>query len=528
MAAGHLPNLALLRDIGCYLPLQSTVPPATFPAWTTCVTGVNPGRHGVFDFTELDVQQGSGARGQGPGLRFVNATHRMVPALWNILSEAGKRVGVLGVPATYPPEPVNGFMVAGFDSPVATGIDRSFVYPSSLYDAVRGWAFAEFQESRIGPGWHARALARLLGKIAEKERIAQGLLEREPWDFFMVVFGESDTVAHHFWLFHDPESPRHRADAPHRPGPQDAILQVYRRLDTAVGKLREAAGSDVTVGVVSDHGFGGTGTGVVHLNNWLAEQGHLRFTSGTGSVAKRLALAAVPERWQGALFRRFRGFAARAEAKSRFGGIDWPHTTAWSEELNYFPSIRVNLRGREPDGQVPPGDYEAFCRDLCALLEGWAPIKKAWRRDELYSGPFVSRAPDIVLELALENGYSHSCLRSRGGRPPRQDPFRRIGPDEFFGGKEHGMTGSHRPVGVLFLSKPSDATWARLEDVAPTVLAELSVPGPEMEGADLLGACPASVPPRPPSPPSACRPRPYSPEEERIVEQRLRDLGYLE
>ena len=501
---GRLPALAGLRDRGAYLQLRSTTPPATFPAWTSCATGVNPGRHGVFDFTEVIPGQ--------YGLRFVNATYRTAPALWNTLSNAGKRVGVLGVPGTYPPEPVNGFMVSGFDSPVATSIDRTFVYPRDLYEAVRNWRFADFQESRIGPGWHAMARERLLAKVDAKATVALRLFQREPWDFFMVVFGESDTVAHHFWLFHDENSPRHR------PGYETAIRDVYERLDAAVGTLTDAAGSDVTVAVVSDHGFGGAGTGVVHLNNWLAEQGYLAFSPGGDGYLKRLALAATPARWRGLLFRRFRGMAANAESRSRFGGIDWANTRAWSEELNYFPSVRVNLAGREPQGQVAPQDYEVFCRDLCAQLEAWQPIRRAWRRAELYDGPYVERAPDIILELALEDGYSHSCLRSRGG-----PPFRRIGPGEVFGGKERGMTGNHRGLGVCFLSKPTICGEARIEDIAPTVLAELGVAGLAMDGTSLSEPYKESVVEQ-----SVDHEHSYSPDEERVIEARLRDLGYFE
>jgi len=504
MDEGWLPHLARLRERGNYCRLASTTPPATFPAWTTCVTGVNPGRHGILDFTEMKPGEYA--------LRFVNATYRKAPALWNILSDAGKRVGILGVPVTYPPEPVNGFMVSGFDSPVCSGIDRSFVYPAGLFPEVRGWRFAELQETNVGPGWHDKALPKLLHKIADKEAIAAKLLVREPWDFFMVVFSESDTVAHHFWLFHDSNSPRHRQ------GPKDAIRQVYERLDAAVGALADAAGEGVTVGVVSDHGFGGAGTGVVHLNNWLAEQGYLRFAPGRRPLLKTLAMTLTPERWRGVLFRRLRGLAANVEGRSRFGGIDWAKTQAWSEELNYFPSIRVNLEGREPLGQVAPEGYGAFCEELCRRLEAWEPVKKAWRREELYFGQYTGWAPDIILELALEDGYSHSCLRSCGG-----PSFRRIGPDEYLGGKERGMNGSHRPTGVFFLSRPAPAPAARIEDIAPTVLAELDVPAPPMDGTPLLGGGHAA------SDSAAARDeRHYTPAQERAIEERLRRLGYLE
>lgn len=505
MDAGRLPNLSALRNRGAFLPCASTVPPATFPAWTTCVTGVNPGRHGIVDFTVLDHE----AR----ALRFMNATRRDAPAIWSVLSAAGKRVCVLGVPATYPPETVNGVLVSGFDSPVAQGVDRSFVYPAERYRQVCGWKFADFQEGSIGPGWHKRALERLLEGVATKERIATELLAEEPWDFFMLVFGESDTVSHHFWLFHDKHSPRYR------PGFDDAIERVYQRLDTAVGRLVETAGDDVFVAVVSDHGFGGAGTGVVHLNNWLAEQGDLAFAPARGSLLKSAALRFTPERWRGALFRRFQPLAARAESRSRFAGIDWRHTRAWSEELNYLPSIRVNLKGRDPEGTIAPEDYDGYCRDLCARLEAWDVVARAYRRDEIYDGPHVERAPDIVVELALENGYSYSALRARGG-----PAFRRIGEHEYLGGKEKGMTGNHRPTGVLLMSAPTSATACTLLDVAPTVYAALGVPGPPMEGRSLLGSIATAAFNGKSAPAEAV----YTAAESAAIEARLRDLGYFE
>ncbi len=507
MDAGALPNLAALRASGCYVPCDSTVPPATFPAWTTCVTGVNPGRHGIFDFTEIPP----GSR----ELRFVNSTFRRAPALWDAVAAAGGRSGILGVPATYPPEPTPGFMVSGFDSPVTTRPDASFVHPRSLYPRVRAWRFADFQESRIGPGWHAMALPRLLDAIDRKTAIACDLLRSERPDFFMVVFGESDTVAHHFWLFHDPASPRHVPD-----GPAHAIRDVYMRLDAAVGRLIEAADDRCVVGVVSDHGFGGAGAGVVHLNNRLAETGWLGFQPGGRSLAKSLALRLTPPGLRGALFRRFRRQAARAEAQSRFGGIDWARTRAWSEELPYFPSIRINLRGRDPDGQVDPADYDRVCADLCAELTAWPPIDRALHRDEAYTGPYVDAAPDILLIPALEDGYAHSFLRARGG-----PAFRRIAPSEMLGGKERGMNGVHRPTGVLFLSEPSPVGRATLCDVAPTILAAMGVPAPPIEGTSLLDVAPvASDDALPEDAPRA----PYAPNEERIIEDRLRALGYFE
>jgi len=502
---GKLPNLKSIAERGSLLPCASTTPFATFPAWTTCTTGVNPGKHGIIDFTRM--KQGEYA------IQFVNSTARRTPALWNTLSEAGKRCCILGVPATYPPEPLNGIMISGFDSPVTTGIDASFVYPQSEYPSLKQWTFADFQESNIGDGWHDMALQKLLKGIENKERMACELLNREPWDFFMMVYGESDTVSHHFWMFHDPDSPRFK------PGHETAIQQVYERLDQAVGKMMASAGDDVVVGIVSDHGFGGSGTGVVHLNNWLAENGYLKFAPGKESLLKKMALTLTPESIRGSLFRRFEGLASKAESQSRFSGIDWEYTTAWSEELNYFPSIRINMKDREPNGQVLSTAYDSFVRELCGKLEAWEPIAHAWPRGDLYTGDHIERAPDIVVELALEDGYSHSCLRARGG-----EPFRRLEPHEYPGGKERGMNGNHRDTGIFMWSDPIEAQSTSLLDVTPTIFDALGVHGPSMDGTSLLSSHTSSE-----SHPGTTTPEaPYTPEQEAAIESRLRDLGYFE
>ncbi|HQL95927.1 MAG TPA: alkaline phosphatase family protein [Candidatus Hydrogenedentes bacterium] len=515
MDDGVLPNLRALAAAGALLPLESVTPPATFPAWTTCVTGVNPGRHGVFDFTEMV-----------PGryaVRFVNGSFRRAPAVWDVLSRAGRRVVVAGVPATWPPEPVNGLMLSGFDSPVATSVDASFVYPRARAAEAAGWRFADFQEGHIGPGWHAEALRRLLRGIEAKERILLNWARTEPWDFFMAVFGESDTVSHHFWMFHDPQSPRY-------PGPNpfsDAIRDVYARLDAAVGRLVDAAGPDTLVMVVSDHGFTGAGTTVVHLNNRLAEMGLLRYLPGGGrdSLLKRLGLSVVPERARGALFRRLRGVAGGAESRSRFGGLDWANTRAYSEELGYFPSVRVNLRGRDPQGTVAPEDYDTFVAELCARLREWDVIADAVPRARLYNGAHVDRAPDVVLSLKAERGYAPVCVRARSG-----GAVRTLTEAEYPGGKERGMNGVHRNPGVLAVNRPVVAGGPErpsLLDIAPTVLSALGVTGPDMEGRPLFAPGPRTAD-TPPADGGDGNARPYSPEEEALLEERLRSLGYLE
>ncbi len=508
---GRLPSLAKLKRQGALLPMRGVMPPVTYPAWTTCVTGVNPGRHGIVDFTEVI-----------PGryaLRFLNSTDRKVPALWNILSEADRRVCVLGVPGAYPPEPVNGILMAGFDSPVADSIDRSFVYPASAYPKVRGWGFAEFQEHRITPQWYGNALHSLERKIAVKEAVALELLSEEPWDFFMVVFGEADTVSHHFWPMEDPSSPRHDATMKY---PAHPIRRIYERLDVAVGNLLEHVDENTLVIVVSDHGFGGSHIKAIHLNNFLAEQGWLHYTGSPKNLLKKAALRFLPVRGRGRLFRRFKRQAERAESRARFGGIQWGFTRAWSEELDYFPSVRLNLAGREPEGTIDPNRYDETVEALCRVLETHPGVARAYSRTQVYHGPYCDKASDILLDLAWVEGYRYSCIRARGG------PSEQTLPDRYrAGGKEAGCSGVHKNPALLSISRPIIVEEPSLLDIAPTVLDYLDIAAPEMEGVSLLtgNRRNSSAYPIDWTFPSG---KAYTKEEEQLLEERMRLLGYFE
>ena len=534
IAAGRMPNLAALRSTGIWGPLASTIPPATFPSWTTFATGVNPGRHGIFDFTRRVFGTYE--------VSFINSTYRSQPSIWRWLSDQGKRVGVLGLPGTYPPEPINGCMISGFDTPVTTRADASFIHPSELVPVVEeegGFVFADFQEFRIGPGWHRMARERLLRGIERKTRLAARLLRRGEWDSFLLLFGESDTVAHHFWKFHDPSSPRFEAASAEE---REAVNDVYARLDAAIGELLQVAAPENIV-VVSDHGFGGASRKCVYLNRWLAQNGYQareeRNGNSVASMMKRLALRAIPDTLQAQAFRLNGGrWASRLESRSRFGGIAWGGTTAFSEELNYFPSVWLNLEGREPEGTVAARDYDKVVDDVCTALrqglidpETRAPIvRHAWRRGEIYDGPCVEHAPDIVLELSLDAGYSYNCMPSHGA--PHGTTFRTLD-NRTDAGKLSGMSGSHRPDGLFVMNGGGVRGLGRIEgagiaDMAPTLLSLIGADLPRGLDGQPIGERDTQQRVMEPQQESrAERLRRYTAAEEREIASRLEDLGYL-
>src|SRR5438094_2255530 len=130
---GKLPNLARLMEAGVHGPLQSTIPPWSFQAWSSFLTGKNPGKHGIYDFFRTP-----------PGtydLEFVNADHRRGGAsFWQLLGEAGRKVIAISIPGTFPPDKVNGIMISGFDFPgdgPGSYVDSRGMYPSELYQELR-------------------------------------------------------------------------------------------------------------------------------------------------------------------------------------------------------------------------------------------------------------------------------------------------------------------------------------------------------------------------------------------------------
>lgn len=521
--ADRFPNLRRLWTEGVRAPLNSTTPPMTLPSWSSFLTGVRPATHGILDFTRR--RPGSYA------LEFLNSTHRRVPTLHRMLSDRGRRVASVAVPTTWPPEPVNGVMISGFDSPVATSVEAMHCEPRSLHQDLErrfgGLRFADFQEGEIGAGWHEAALASLLREVGRKEAVCRYLLDREPWDAFMVVFGESDTVAHHFWMFHDAASPRHQDRL------RGALVAVYERLDAAVGEL---ARRGETVCVVSDHGFGGAGDIALYLNRFLEAEGWLRFRDApTASGSERLRRLAmrlpverivrrVPPTWLG-----------RAETHARYGGIDFGATRAWSDEMNYAATIHLNVRGRDPEGQIV--DVDAAVADLTRTLLAWTVdgrpvVDRVHRGTDAYGGA-AEGAPDLVLELALRDGYSTTLLPS--GRVSAGTTWRRLSPEEHVGGKGLGMNGSHRQHGVLILHGPAFRAGAMvnadMHDVLPTLLQAIGEDVPaHLEGRVLEEALVArtSSPARSAgAPASSGSARSLDPREADAVRRRLERLGYL-
>jgi predicted AlkP superfamily phosphohydrolase/phosphomutase len=536
--SGRLPNLAGLAAQGVLGRVSSTLPASSLPAWTAAFSGLGPGKHGLVDFVRKQPGQYR--------LRLVSAAEGSGLSLAKIATAGGLEVASLGIPGTFPPDPAAGTCIAGFDSPAATAAGARAHNPPELFKQLKAaglnWPYGVADEMAVGAGWHERTRQILFETIEQKTKVAETLLDGSDFDLFSIVFSESDTAGHHFWAFHDRNSPRQRIK---NPALATTIEDVYIALDRALGRLLAKTGESTSVIVLSDHGFGGSAGQTVCLNRWLASQGRLRFSIPFGKLAQLSgfvqdqAARILPAQVKQALLRGpLSKLVMAADGLGRFGGIDFSATEAFCDELPQNPGIWVNLAGREPQGTVPAERYQEVRQEIAKRLidfryplNGRPLVKHVHLREEVMAGPYTDRAPDLMLELADWDGYRLLAAPSAGRMGPIVE---KLPASKLIGPKGTGTSGVHRPEGILAACGPSvdagaEIEGARLIDICPTALALLGLRNSyELDGKCLTQIASETV--GDVQPPSASEPADqsvYTPEEEEIILERLKGLGYL-
>ena len=548
MAEGKMPNLAKLMKAGVSGALESILPPITPPAWTSFMTGKNPGKHGIFHFVETEHG--------GYAMNYANATSRRSQTVWKLLNDAGYSVGTMNIPFTYPPERLNGFQISGMDTPSETS---PFIHPPELREElVEHLGGIQLDIRFLGAMSNDERRNQVLAEMKQMDeqwtKAALYLLENHPQDVMMFVFMSIDTVQHYFWQHMDKDHFIH--DPKLAPKFGDAVRNVYERLDAAAGQIIDRLPPETTVFVVSDHGGGPVVDRTIFLNRYLAQLGllhyHEKATSGIRGLGKkilRLAFSSLrrtlSSRQKSRLALLFPKIRQKGEmAYSSFTSIDWSRTKAYcSEVLASPPSIWINLKGVKPQGTVNPEQYDTlvdFIIEKLAELKdprtGKPVINRVYRRNEIFHGPFAHEGADLVLDW-----WSEDSLFSTQPSFPEDTNKPALIIREHRPSETSEWGGTHRLHGILIAGGPAfksgaEIANARLIDIAPTLLHLLNVPVPEdMDGKVLTsifhpdflsahavraGAASGTS--------GADRPSGYTDEESAKVEERLQALGYLE
>lgn len=489
-AAGHLPALKSLLDTGAHGVLHSTVQPLSPPAWASFYTGVNPGKHGIYNFYENKPETYE--------IRMINFKRCLAPTLWAHLSRLRKRVLVMNVPMTYPPEKVNGYFVAGFDSP---GEDSEFTWPRGLRQELQEkFAYQidcylrEFQTADVTPAETMRNFSAAIIEVEKtRTRAMLDLLDRERFDFAMLTFTMTDRGAHHFWgpMAHDDPAVGH------------TLLEIYKGVDAGIAQILERADEQTTVLIVSDHGTCEFRR-VFFLNNWLSQEGYL--TDARAADAAHPSAAKMLKLFAFLALRTLTPKPLRELIKARSGKlrqtlhkelgpspIAWDRTRAFAEHLS--GNVFLNTRGVFGQGIVEPGaEYTQLAEEIRQKLariidpESGRPFcRKVWLRAELYSGPALAKAPDILMEL--EDGYEVVSELHEGPAGLRRKPR------ELFRTVDRGfLSGAHTHEGIFIASGRAVKAGAAVEgaqiiDIVPTVCRLLGVaPMPGIDGQVLESA----------------------------------------
>ena len=536
--AGHLPTLQRLMQEGAHGSLRSTVPPMTGPAWTTFATGVNPGKHRLYDWIAREPQS----------YQFlpVTALDCKAPMIYSLLSQTGRRVCALNIPMTYPPMAVNGVVVSGLPAPSTR---NTITYPAELYqeivDAIGEYILYPDPGQAYSDSGVDAFLARLYKTTELRVRTLEYLRSREAWDFAMVVFNGTDTICHALWKYMDKTHPLHDPAQAAKYG--NAIRDYYHTLDGHLAQIVDTLPQDTTLVVMSDHGFGPFHK-FIHVNNWLLRENFMQLKPGARSRIKHALFRSgfSPMNVYDTLMRLGFGALKREVVRGQgqgllktlflsFEDVDWGRTQAYS--LGNVGQIRINLAGREPFGCVQPGaEYEQvrsrIIERLATLRDpktGEAVVETVYRREELYSGDYLDEAPDIVFL-------------------PRRLEYFGFGEYEFGSHKiieamKRGISGTHRMNGIFMaygaaVRKGVEIQNANLTDLAPTILHLMGEAVPaHMDGHVLADALREDFEPvirqrsavavdsDAHSGPSAGEV--LSAEEQKVLADRLRSLGYV-
>lgn len=470
-------------------PLTSTIPPISPPAWVSFMTGMNPGKHGIFGFLtrkpgtyEIDIS------GFLHDMRWKSSilykSRYKKHCIWSILNQHNKKVVILNVPLTYPPQKINGFMITGIFTPNV----RKSTFPSELYNElinkIGGYRID------IKEGYHRSReddfLKDLYYIIEKRGKATIYLMQKCDWDFFITVFTCIDRVQHYFWKYMDTCHPHY--DPRESEQNRNAILNCYQKVDEIIAKILKRIDERTALIVMSDHGFGPCYKNV-NINKWLVDIGLMKlkkkrrlFDCVRESLLKINLTKNMMHDWKikfGVKIKKImpqkRKTLRKATIDPSYFDVDWLQTKAYS--IDDGGRIYINLKGREPDGIIKHGEeYEELRNYIIKKISklkdeerGKRIVDKIYKREEVYSGHYLDQAPDLINVLE-DQGYKDLVG---------------IGFDQFVKMKE---SGTHRSKG-LFLIKGNNIKIreviqnANIMDIAPTILHIMGIPIPSyMDG----------------------------------------------
>ena len=343
---GVMPNTCRIIQDGFFTPMRSAVPEVSCVAWSSIITGTGPGEHGIFGF--IDTHPGSYK------MKFPNFNDLKSPPFWQQCK--GQSV-IINVPATYPVRDMNGVHISGF---VSINLEKS-VHPRLLVPELKNLDYRLDVDAQKAHSDLNLFIEDLDKTLTARIKAVEYLWDYIDWQVFMPTFTGTDRLMHFLFNAYEDKDHKHHND----------FLNHFRRIDTAIGDIcSRLTESDVVI-MLSDHGFEKLEK-EIYINSLLASEGLLTFRPGT---------------------------------KPELANID---STAKAFALD--PArIYINQKGKFPAGSVDAPDKEALLKDLQNLfstlqVDGRNVIKHIYRKEDIYTGPYLQNAADLI--LVAEKGFN--------------------------------------------------------------------------------------------------------------------------
>lgn len=474
---GEMPNLKKLREESAYGDLETVFPPITPCAWTSFLTGKNPGKHGIYDFS---------VRKERGEFDIVTSADIGSETIYNLMNRHGKSVGSIGIPLTYPPQEVDGYMISGL--PIDK-IDEDKVYPSSLWQDIEDIGGLSIHASTFTGDNEGEFIQSHHDQIDQMEKVYFELTEEHETDLNIVLFPNTDTMAHWMWKYIDEDHPDHPEDKNY----EDCLKNVYIRMDEILGRLMNKMDEEDYLIVMSDHGFGPVHKNI-YLNNLFREEGLLKFKDRLSTLFRRslLKTGITPDRGYRLVSRLgLEEYVVQSEQKDEGGligklaefpvlseeDIDWEETQAFVK--GNFGQIYLNdeLEGEEREETIDR--VKEILYDFEDPETGEKIVENVQKKEERYHGPEVDNAPDLLFFTKDLKYMSWRHFEFGSNKKIKSGPSR---------------TGHHKMDGIFHIKGPDISKGKQLQglkitDVTPTILNLMDMPVPrDMDGKPITEA----------------------------------------
>lgn len=512
---GRLPVLKEIKESGRFGPLHSTFPPLTGPAWSSFQTGVNPGKHGIYNW--MDTRK-------TPRGELVNFSSISSDNIWNIISREGGKIGSISVPMTYPPpEDVNGFVIPGFLTP-PKGRRKSFPkgLAKELNSKVPGFRYSPrpFIHESSREKW-VDHLVKVAGSRGEAARyLFSRFSDGKKKELFVVHFFSTDMVQHFLW--------------PEKDECMEPILRVFKKVDEEIGKVMDRAPDESLFMVMSDHGFGKLDQ-IFHVNSWLRKEGYLKLKKRWNTKIRNvLAKLGINQHRLKPLGEFLYPIGKKLNvvdenilnlANNNFlnnvflspEDVDWSRTLAYSR--SNVGHVRLNTAGCKNLGLESKEDRSRLRDEIMEKLRKLRNPRSGKKlaswvkpREEVYHGSQLEGAPEILFNPLREKtlGYGAAMFLSPRGFTSSFRP------------------GHHRKDGILMACGPGidkGQIEGSIVDVAPTILNSLSVPISRKMDGEVISSISPNIPKFKSGPSNSTSSQKKESNDQ--VKARLESMGYL-